>query len=64
MGEIVGGALTPATVVVGYLWCRLYSRTPNLLTLAVSHAVLAALIMASLPPEWIHRLKVGPGYWS
>jgi len=56
--------LAPATVVVGYLWCRLYSRTPNLLTLAVSHAVLAALIMASLPPEWIHRLKVGPGYWS
>ena len=55
--------LTPATLVAGYAWCRLYARTPNLITLACSHATLALLTLASFPPAWIHQLRVGPRYW-
>ena len=56
--------LVPATTIAGWIWCRLYMRTPNLWTLAASQAVLALLVLACLPAEWVHHLKVGPGYWS
>lgn len=56
--------LVPATTVAGWVWCRLYLRTPSLWTLAVSQAVLALLVLACLPPEWVRNLKVGPGYWN
>jgi membrane protease YdiL (CAAX protease family) len=55
--------LAPATLVAGYAWCRLYARTPNLITLACSHATLAILTLLSFPPAWIHQLRVGPRYW-
>ena len=55
--------LAPATLVAGYAWCRLYARTPNLVTLACSHATLAVLALAAFPPAWTHHLRVGPGYW-
>ena len=56
--------LAPAATLGGWIWCRLYARTPNLWTLAVSHAVLAGLVLWLLPPTWVHDLKVGPGYWT
>lgn len=56
--------LTPATTLMGWIWCRLYMRTPNLWTLAASQAVLAILVLACLPGEWVRNLKVGPGYWN
>jgi len=55
--------LVPATLVTGYVWCRLYRRAPNLITLACSHAALAVAAMATFPPAWIHDLRIGPGYW-
>ena len=55
--------LVPATLVVGYVWCWLYARAPNLITLACSHAALAIIAMAAFPPAWIHDLRIGPGYW-
>src|SRR5262252_5106620 len=54
--------LAPATTLAGFVWASLYARKPNLWTLAASHAWLAALVLATLPPEWVHNLKVGPGY--
>jgi membrane protease YdiL (CAAX protease family) len=56
--------LVPATILAGWIWCRLYTRTPNLWTLAASQAVLALLVLACLPAAWVHNLKVGPGYWD
>lgn len=55
--------LAPATLITGYAWCRLYTRAPNLITLACSHATLAVLALVAFPPAWVHHLRVGPGYW-
>lgn len=55
--------LTPATAVAGYVWCRLHARAPNLITLALSHALLAALLFAGLPDAWHHHMRIGPGFW-
>ncbi len=56
-------ALLVSTALAGYVWCRLYEREPNLYALALSHALLAALLLAALPRGWLHTLRVGPGYW-
>jgi len=55
--------LVPTTFVMGYIWCLLYRRTPNLFTLAVSHAWLATLIMALIPVDVHHNMRVGPGWF-
>jgi hypothetical protein len=57
-------ALAAVTLVGGYVWCRLFERRPNLLTLAVSHGWLAVLLRYSWPAEWLHNLRIGPGYWT
>jgi len=52
------------TLVGGYVWCRLFHRQPNLFTLAISHGWLAVLVRYSWPAEWLHNLRIGPGYWT
>lgn len=52
------------TLVGGYVWCLLYQREQNLFTLALSHGWLAAIALVSLPPVWIHGLRVGPEFWG
>lgn len=52
------------TLVGGYLWCILYQRERNLFTLAFSHGWLGAAALATLPPAWIHGLRVGPEFWG
>ncbi len=56
--------LSIATLGGGYVWCRLYHRHPNLLTLAVSHGWLAVLIQTALPGAWHHGLRVGMGFYN
>lgn len=56
--------LTAMTLLGGYVWCRLFERTPNILTLAISHGWLAVLLRASWPAVWLHNLRIGPGYWT
>lgn len=57
-------ALALVTLVGGYVWCRLFERHPNLFTLALSHGWLAVLLRYSWPAEWLHNLRIGPGYWT
>ncbi|UCC48427.1 MAG: CPBP family intramembrane metalloprotease [Gemmatimonadota bacterium] len=57
-------SLTLMTLVGGYVWCRLFERHPNLITLALSHGWLAVLLRYSWPAEWLHNLRIGPGYWT
>jgi hypothetical protein len=56
--------LMVATFVIGYVWCRLFRRHPNLLTLALSHMTLAITLSHSFPRAWLHGLRVGPGYFN
>ncbi|UCF21196.1 MAG: CPBP family intramembrane metalloprotease [Gemmatimonadota bacterium] len=57
-------ALAIVTLVGGYVWCRLFIRHPNLLTLALSHGWLAVLLRYSWPADWIHNLRIGPSFWT
>jgi membrane protease YdiL (CAAX protease family) len=53
--------LAPVTAVAGYIWCRLYEGSPNLFTLAASHAWLATMLMTHVPK--VHRvMHLGPNY--
>jgi membrane protease YdiL (CAAX protease family) len=55
--------LVPLTLVAGYVWCRLYNRTPNLYTLALSHGWLSTAVLIAFPNAWVHQLRVGPDFW-
>lgn len=57
-------ALAALTLVGGYVWCRLFERHPNLITLALSHGWLAVLLRYWWPPEWLHNLRIGPSFWE
>lgn len=56
--------LTVMTFVMGYVWCRLFQRHPNLFTLALSHTILAIVTSHSFPRALMHSMKVGPGYFN
>lgn len=56
--------LVATTTAMGYVWCRLYQREPNLFTLAVSHAWLATMLMAQVPPDVHHSMRVGPRWFD
>jgi hypothetical protein len=55
--------LMACTLLVGFLWCLLFRRHPNLFTLTMSHAALTAMLSLSFPREWLHGMRVGPGYF-
>jgi len=57
-------ALAATTLVGGFAWCLLFQRHPNLFTLGISHGWLAVLLRYSWPAEWLHNLRIGPGYWT
>jgi hypothetical protein len=56
--------LAIVTLVGGYVWCRLFERHPNLITLALSHGWLAVLLRYSWPVDWLRNLRIGPSYWE
>lgn len=54
--------LTAATFVGALAWCWVYDRHPNLLPLAVSHAVLTLAILYAFDNDTIGGLRVGAAY--
>jgi hypothetical protein len=54
--------LTPATLIWGFVACRLFLRYRNVYTLAVAHAILGICIAAAVPGPVTHHMKVGLGY--
>ncbi len=61
--HLPNAALMLLTFAGGWVWCRAFQRAPNLLPLAVSHALTALAAAEWLPPSVIHNLRVGPGYF-
>ncbi len=53
-----------ATFIGGWIWSVLYRRHPNLLALAVAHAVSSAAVSIALGPALLHGMKVGRGYFT
>lgn len=51
--------LTLATFGGGLLWAYAYQRAPNLFALGLSHGLLTWVLIASVPPDALHNLRVG-----
>jgi len=54
--------LTAATFVAAIAWCAIYDRAPNLLPLALSHALLTLVVLLALGDDVTGRLRVGAAY--
>jgi membrane protease YdiL (CAAX protease family) len=52
------------TFLGGLLWCSTFRRNPNLLAVALSHAILAVVIVSTLPPEATGGYRIGPPYFA
>lgn len=56
--------LSVATFAGGFIWAYIYQRVPNLLALALSHALMSMLLALSLPPATLNSLRVGIKYFG
>ena len=54
--------LSGVTLLAALAWCWIYDRHPNLLPLALSHAVLTLVILSCFDPGLTGRLRVGYAY--
>jgi membrane protease YdiL (CAAX protease family) len=54
--------LAPVTLVAALAWCWTYDRHPNLLPLALSHALSTLAILSCFDPHITGRLRVGYAY--
>ena len=54
--------LTAATLIGALGWCRVYDRYPNLLPLALSHAILTLVILYAFDDAITGGLRVGYAY--
>jgi membrane protease YdiL (CAAX protease family) len=56
--------LTAATFTGGLVWAYAYQRTPNLYALALSHAAMTWVLIASVPASALNGLRVGFKYFG
>jgi membrane protease YdiL (CAAX protease family) len=54
--------LVSVTFVAGLLWCWVYARHPNLLPLAISHAVGTEAVLHAFDADITGRLRIGYAY--
>ena len=50
------------TFLGGLLWCSTFRKYPNIPALALSHAVLAVVVVSTLPREVTGGFRIGPEY--
>ncbi|MBD0327693.1 MAG: CPBP family intramembrane metalloprotease [Pyrinomonadaceae bacterium] len=48
-----------ATFIGGFVWALVYQRAPNLFALALSHAVMSSVMIATLPAPLVRGMQVG-----
>lgn len=54
--------LTTVTAIGGLAWCWIYSRYPNIIPLAISHAACTVVILMSFDPRITGGLRTGWAY--
>ena len=54
--------LAPVTFGAGLLWCWLYDRYPNIVPLAVSHALGTLAVLHAFDQDITGRLRIGAAY--
>jgi hypothetical protein len=61
--HIPNPVLTAATTLGGFIFAEVFARHRNIWPLALAQAAGGFLIGAMVPPEIIHNMRVGPGYF-
>ena len=56
--------LTIVTLVGGLIWCTIYARHPNIIPLALSHAIATVIILLSFHPSTTNALRTGWRYFQ
>lgn len=56
--------LIGATFLGGFYSALIFTRYPNLIPLSLAHGLLGTLLSRSLPGWLIHKMRVGPGYFT
>ena len=51
------------TLIAGLVWCWVYEHAPNLYAIAISHGLMSAVAMGSLPPWLLQSMRVGYRYF-
>lgn len=54
--------LAPVTAAAGLIWCRIYDRHPNIIPVALSHALGTLAILYAFDGEITGRLRIGMSY--
>ena len=54
--------LAPVTAVAALFWCRLYDRSPNIIPLALSHALGTLAVLYAFDADITGRLRIGASY--
>jgi membrane protease YdiL (CAAX protease family) len=54
--------LAPVTAIAALFWCRLYDRYPNIIPLALSHALGTLAVLYAFDSDITGRLRIGAGY--
>jgi membrane protease YdiL (CAAX protease family) len=55
--------LMGATLVGGLIWAFIYQRAPNLFALALSHAAMSWMLVATLPESMLNHSRIGLRYF-
>ncbi len=55
--------LMVATFIGGVIWASVYQRTPNLFALALSHAAMSWILVATLPQSLLNHSRIGLKYF-
>ena len=56
-------ALMVATLIGGLIWAFIYQRAPNLFALALSHAAMSWVLVATLPESMLNHARIGLKYF-
>lgn len=54
--------LAPVTAIAALVWCRLYDRYPNIIPLALSHALGTLAVLYAFDADITGRLRIGASY--
>ena len=55
--------LMVATLIGGMIWAFIYQRAPNLFALALSHAAMSWMLVATLPESMLNHSRIGLKYF-
>jgi len=60
--HVPNGPLMLLTLIGGLVWTWVYDRAPNLWALGLSHALMSAIAMSSLPAWFLQSMSIGYKY--